>query len=246
MVLLAAGACGRFGFDGHTRDGAAAGDDAPPDVPALGCELTHPGALLCDGFEATGMGPWDYQIVMDGTATRTTTRPYRGTASLEIQSDSANAYKAARWGKNALFAAPPESDLYMRAYYFITSDTTITDQASILIVLNGGPPYPGANVLLVPGHLDLNVSASVTPITFDPPRDRWVCIELHVHVDATAGFGELSVDGAPVVQSQAGDTTVAGGYTNLDVGLHYATPPQGPVHMWIDDVVADVAPIGCN
>jgi len=39
---------------------------------------------------------------------------------------------------------------------------------------------------------------------------------------------------------------VSGGYTNLDVGVHYATPAESASEMWIDDVVADTSPIGCN
>ncbi len=42
------------------------------------------------------------------------------------------------------------------------------------------------------------------------------------------------------------DTRVANGYTNVDVGVHYATPAQAASHMWIDEVVVDTAPVTCN
>ncbi len=48
------------------------------------------------------------------------------------------------------------------------------------------------------------------------------------------------------LQSGRLDTTVQGGYTNFDAGFHYATPTQPAAKMFIDEIVADTAPIGCN
>jgi hypothetical protein len=245
LAIAALLGCGRFGFaqmdpDASTTDADADGTDAL----LVGCDVTHPQALFCDGFEGSGMGPWDYAVEMDGLSQRVVTRAYRGTASLDNTIIDIDAYKAARWGKNAVFPGVNSGDIYMRAFYWLPSTTIVTDQLSILVTANGAPPYPSAFVLLTPGMISV-VDTTTATAALDFPRDRWTCVELHIAV-GTSGGADVNVDGTQVVTHSGVDTTVAGGYTNLDVGVHYATPAQGPAEVWVDEVVADYAPIGCN
>lgn len=99
--------------------------------------------------------------------------------------------------------------------------------------------------MLVPGQFLITVKGSTFGFTGDLPRDRWVCIELHVAIDP-AGFVELALDGGAAMRTATTDTTVTGGYTQADVGIHYATAAQTPAELWADEVVIDTIPIGCN
>jgi hypothetical protein len=192
------------------------------------------------------MVPWDYAIVDFGRADVTTTRAYRGAHALEIETSAIADYKSARWGKNFLFASLAAGDIYVRAFYWMSSATVITDQVSVMLIGHYAPPYPSAFAVLVPSELTLNVSGISARSGFEFPRDRWVCLQLHVFIDATVGYGEVSIDGVQVMRTPVGDSTVTGGYTNMDIGVHYATPAQQAVTMWIDEVVADTSPISCN
>lgn len=241
-------ACGRLGFAGD-------GDDAPLDGstdgstndtgPLLDCTMTHPGAKLCSTFEEPDMGEWDYTVLDEGTVSLSTARAYRGSQSLEIETTGADAFKSARWGKNYVFDEIDSGEIYVRAYYWIESSTMVTDQLSILVTGNAFDPYPSANVMLVPGEIHSNVPMASVTADFDFPRDRWTCMVLHVEVANNGGI-EVFIDGSRVLGRSNINTRVAGGYTNLDVGVHYATPGQLASHFWIDEVVADTAPVACD
>lgn len=251
VILVACGACGRIGFpnggsDDTSRD-SGAGDAASGDSgPLVDCTMTYPATRLCSGFEQSGMGEWDYDITTEGTTDLSTTRAYRGTHSLEIQTTAVDAYKEARWGKNYVLDAVMTGDIYVRAYYWLDASTVVTDQLSILIVTSGVDPYPSANVLLVPGEMHSNIDGESATAPFEFPRDRWVCLRMHLVVAATGGSIDIAVDGATVLSKANIDTRVANGYTNVDVGVHYATPAQTASRMWIDEVVIDTSPIACD
>jgi hypothetical protein len=249
VLLVAIAACGRVAFapapapvpDASDPLGDGATDDARV---VQSCAITHPQALLCDGFEATDMGPWNYLVQQQGRAERTTARAFLGAASLETETFDVSVTKAARWGLSDLFSGLDAGDLYVRAYLQLSSATQIVDHASILVVANGSPPYPSTFVLLRPGTLSVLTDGVGIAVPYAFPRDRWVCVQLHIAI-ASDGYTELSVDGEQVARTAAMNTRVAGGYTTLDVGVHYATAPQPPVQLWIDEVVADTSPIAC-
>lgn len=247
-LLLAA--CGRIGFtDGDSGDDTVdggTGDGPTGDAgPLLDCTETAAGAALCAGFEGTGMDGWDYSIIDFGNVTLSTTRAYRGAQSLEVQTDASNNYKYARWGKNYVVNEIAAGDLYVRGYYWIASTTVVNDQLSIMVTGNAAPPYGSTNVLLKPGELHAVVDGTNYITQFDFPRDRWVCLLLHIIVGATGGV-EVDVDGARILTRNNIETRVGGGYTNVDVGVHYATPTQTASHLWIDELVLDTAPVSCN
>ena len=68
---------------------------------------------------------------------------------------------------------------------------------------------------------------------------------MHIVVGANGSF-EVVVDGSTAISRTNFDTRVAGGYTNVDVGVHYATPSQAASHFWVDEVVIDTSPVTCN
>ncbi len=248
VVLLAA--CGRIGFpnggsDDTPNDG---GGDGPSgdSAPLVDCTVTYPDALMCSTFEGSGMGNWDYTVLDEGTVSLSTARAYRGTQSLEIATTGADAFKAARWGSNYVLDEVSSGDIYIRQYYWMESSTIVSDQLSIMVTGNLVDPYPSANVLLVPGEIHANfANGPTTSATQMFPRDRWTCVVMHIAV-AINGSIEVSIDGTRVLSRTNFDSRVAGGYTNVDVGVHYATPDQGASRMWVDEVVVDTSPVTCD
>jgi len=250
VIILAAG-CGRLGFDDQTSTPATDAAGAPdatvlPDAAArVPCSVAYPGALLCEGFEATDV-MWDYTVIDQGTATRTTTRAASGVAALEVTTTDAAAFKYARWGRNAVFPALTSGDVYVREWLWLDGSTVVNDQLSVLVFGQGATPFPSANLLLTPGSMTLRVDGVGTPTALEFPRDRWVCVGIHLVIDATAGSAELSLDGTVVAAMTGIDTEVAGGYTNLDAGVHYANADQGAANLWVDEIVADTQPVACE
>jgi hypothetical protein len=240
VVLLVATGCGRLDFDpGRSRDASADSNSR------VGCPTAHPDALLCEDFESPAVS-WDYTVIDHGQVERDATRAATGTASLAAEIFDANEYKDARWGKDSVLPAIASGELHLREKLWLSSTTAITDQLSILVTGNRVSPYPAAFMLLTPGNIAIVVEGNHVMASGDFPRDRWVCVELNLVVDNTHGSVLLAFDGAPILAMTEIDTGVAGGYTNVDVGIHYATPAQAAAQLWIDDVVADVTPIGCD
>lgn len=240
--------CGRFGFDASpgSSDGAPQPDpDGEPPVLAVGCDVAHPTALICEGFEPVDVA-WDYTVIEQGSAVRSTTRAANGVAALEVSTFEVEAFKAARWGKNSALPFLTSGELHVRQYVWLPSTTEVTDQLSILVTGNMVDPFPSSNILLRPGQVHAVTDGTVREAVFEFPRDRWVCVELHLVIGNANGAIAVAIDGTTLISATGIDTQVAGGYSNLDAGVHYATPDQRASQMWIDEVVADTSPIGCN
>lgn len=236
--------CGRFAFDDATVDAArppdaqlfADGNQALPD-----CHVTHPTALICEGFE-NGMDGWDYAVVDFGTVNATPTRAYRGSYAFEAVTDSSPNYKTARWGK-FYPSAITSGDLYVREYLYLS--TSLESQVSLMVTGNGATPFPSTYFSMTPTENHIQVDQN--PFSFAPlfPQNKWTCVELHIVIDSTFGVATVTFDGNTLTTGMT-NTAVAGGYTNVDVGVHYTTDTQPTVSLWVDEVVVDTSPIGCD
>ena len=79
------------------------------------------------------------------------------------------------------------------------------------------------------------------------PRDRWVCIEMHIAVSTMPnGAIELFVDGNPAGSASGFVTSPAGGYTSFGVGFTYSEPGQEAATVYVDEVVFDRTRVGCD
>lgn len=248
VAVIVVGGCGRLSFD-PLSGGGGGGDGGGGETAALddtSCDDRHAGALFCDGYEDPAMSAWSYSVITNGRSERTAARPYRGVASLECEIFTINDFKSARWDA-AVLGDMTSGDLYVRGYYNLDSASVIVDQYSLLDVAAELTPWPGIQVHLNPGNVVVSVREGGVSdqVAYDMPRDRWVCIELHVAIDPTNGRADLTIDGSPMLSIPA-NTTVTGGFYALVGGVHYASPLQNAARLWVDEVIADTQPIGCD
>jgi hypothetical protein len=222
---------------------AAAADGGMPIVSKLCPE--RPGALFCDGFEDADFERWSFTVNHNGTLTRSTERAHSGTTSLRAATGPPDDGTEARWATLAL-ANQKSGDAWLRFYSWVPSTVVVTEHFSIGIMSEGELPYAGFELRLRPTLVDINASSQVFPGTKTFPRDRWVCVELHVRIDETAGVYEAYLDQELAVRSPAMNTRPAMGYSAAEVGIHYADRNQGPVEVYTDDVVVGTARIPCD
>jgi len=230
-------------------------DDAATDAAAIdsGSDDDHvdlcperSDALFCDGFETQSFMPqWQYAVTMTGTVSRSTTRVRTGSGSLRATTGNAGSTSVAREGTKP-FMSQKSGEIWTRAYYYIPSSTVTNTFFSTTVVAENDPPFFGFALVVFPTQVQIGVGSTMYPGTMGFPRDRWVCVELHVEIDPAVGVFEAYLDTTRVVRSPATDTLPATGYTSLDVGIHYTDTSQGPVEAYVDDIVAGNTRIGCD
>jgi|GEM_PF-6496473 len=232
-LLLSAAGCGRVGFgsaDAALDAGDVAGDSAPP------CT-----ALFCDGFEDPSLATWGVAVDPGATANRDAAFGFRG-ASLHATSP-AGTQLADRFVDVFPVSAP--ADVWVRVYVFAASGMTLDVEPLHLANVAGTHQlvfslYDDATDIHAHGFAG-SVSSVGGAV---PPRDTWVCYELHVAIGAN-GLVELYRDGALVVMEPAIDTRPPGGdLSRLRVGIPNK-PTMFDETLFVDEVAADTTRIGC-
>jgi hypothetical protein len=223
---------------GSRLDGAtdAAGSNACPE---------RSDALFCDGFEDPAFSRWSYDIKMNGTLSRSTTRYRTGAGSLQATTGAAGTTNVARYGAEP-FGHQKSGEIWLRYYYYLPSTTTVTSGFSSGVVAEIEQPYFGFSLIVRATRVDIGQGNTMYQGTLSFPRDQWTCVELHVQIDQSAGFFEAYLDGALAARSPATNTLPAQGYTSADVGIHYTDTNQGPVEAFVDDVVAARNRVPCD
>ena len=233
--------------DAALEDDTGAPSDATVDAggePLPPCG--HAGAVFCEDFESSGTAKWTYMRFSNGTAERTTERARAGGHSLQANTGAATSTNnEARYGARA-FDHVMSGDLWLRAFYYVPSSVVAEPGFSTVVIAEIEEPYFGFSLAVRASRVDIAVGNTMYEGTRAFPRDVWTCVELHVKIDASAGVFEAFLDGQLAARSPATDTLPIMGYTSLDVGIHYTIPPQGSVEVYVDDVVAGTARIGCD
>lgn len=229
-------------------DAAADDQDSghePPPVDNKHCP-ENPNAVFCDGFEDATASRWAYEIEIDGTAVRSSTRKRTGALALHATTTAANKDSAARFASTDLNGVK-SGEIWMRFYDYLPSSTNITSHFSAGVLSEITEPYDGLFITVRPTAVGLGGMVGFNDGQIAFPRDRWVCVELHAHVDAIDGYFEVYLDGGLVVSSGHGNTVPAGGFTSAEVGIHYVESPQsGPIDVYVDDVILGFQRFGCN
>jgi hypothetical protein len=201
--------------------------------------------LFCDGFEDPTFERWSYNVVNNGTTTRNTMRRRSGAASLRATTGAAAEGTEARWATKAI-ANQKSGDVWMRFYNYLPGAVMVMTHFSLGVMSEIMEPYDGVSLLVKPTRVDINSMSGSFVGTKAFPRDRWVCVELHVHIDPTAGVFEGYLDGELAVSSPPTNTLPKDGFTSAEIGVHYADGNQGPVDIYVDDVVVGRARIPCE
>jgi hypothetical protein len=225
-------------------DSGEPGDDSAVDSGAKDLCPERSDVLFCDGFE-DDFSRWSYSVVDNGSVARSTTHVRTGESSLRAATGAAGGNSHARYGTE-VFDHQKSGDIWARYYYYLPSSTVVTSYFSSGVVSEVEPPYVGFSLIIKPDGLDIAVGNTFYRRTGTFPRDRWTCVELHVKIDAAAGIYEAYLDGVIAVRSPETDTLPDMGYTSLDVGIHYTDPGQGPIEVFVDDVIAGTTRIGCD
>jgi hypothetical protein len=203
-------------------------------------------AVLCDDFEDPMLGNWEYSIFTNGSATYTTSRKHQGSGSLYASITAASIRNSeARRGSKA-FPHVKTGDIWVRYYYYVPSSVSINKGVSTVAVAEVEEPYFGFSLILRPSGIDIGSGDVMYSSSTTFPRDAWVCVELHVKIDPNVGFFEAYLDGTLIKNSGAINTQPAMGYSSVDVGIHYAPPPQNAAQAYVDDIVAGYQRYGCN
>lgn len=205
----------------------------------------RPGTAFCDGFEDPDLKRWAYPVTTNGTVTLSTAHAHSGTTSLLAKTGPPAEGTQARWASTAL-AQQKSGDAWLRFYDWVPGSVVVTEHFSVGIMSEVEEPYDGFELRILPSLTDLNTSDGVFTGTVEFPRDRWVCVELHVFIDPIAGIYEAFLDGALTARSTPVNTVPADGFTAAEVGVHYAPRNQGPVEVYVDDVAVGTSRIPCD
>lgn len=237
----------------HHDDAGTPMDSGPePEDDAGGTDAATPDlcpgrddAVFCDSFEDPDFSSWSYPVISNGKAEPSTDRRISGEHSLHATTGPAMAGTAARWGVRA-FDHQKSGDIWLRSYYYMPSSTVANPMFSTCVVAEIEQPYFGFSLAVFPSRVAIAHFEDFYQGTLPFPRDRWTCVELHVHIDTRAGISEAYFDGELAARTPEMDTVPDRGYTSVDVGIHYTAPEQGPVEVYVDDVVAGNTRVGCQ
>lgn len=226
--------------DGSAGDGAAADSGVSPLCPE------RAGVLFCDGFEDPDFARWSYPVVSNGTLARSTTRVHSGTTALRATTGAAGTGNAARYATKVL-AGQTSGEIWVRYYYYLPSSTVVNSSFSAGVASDISPPYDGFFLVVRATRVDIGGMGGPYTGTMAFPRDKWTCVELHTKVDASQGYFEAYLDTTLAVRSTLTNTVPAGGYVTAEVGIHYASDgSQGPVEVYVDDVMVANTRIACD
>lgn len=235
LVALLCAACGRLGFDAPSED-AAPIDARGPDGASDPCAQR----LFCDSFD-DGLAKWDGVEPLGATVRH---EPAFGRSGGSVHA-IAPAGTATATLYEDLFTALPAA-IYIRMFVFAPSGMLLDLEPLELADVAGAHQIVFS---IYDSSIDIHAHAmagdfmQMSPM--DTPRDRWVCMELHVHIGAT-GSVELFVDGQPLLAQLAVDTRPpTGELSRMRVGIP-SKPAAIPGDLYIDDLVVDTAPIGCD
>jgi hypothetical protein len=234
--------------DESARDATSADDATPDAVSRSGCVGTA--FALCEDFEG---GPLDtklWKLTQDkGTVTLDATRGARGSKTsvhvhVEPGSDTTVGLIEAK-----TFPAL-KAGLFARAFIYIPGATATSlftgDRHSRLIYAQGATPYGEYALGIWNGGIIQN-HYSKTDDSVDtkmlPPFDRWFCLEYEL--DSAAGNVRAFLDDVEITALRH-DGWPPSNIDTLMFGVdRYGAFPVAE-DIWFDDLVVDVARIGCT
>jgi hypothetical protein len=227
---------------------ADADRDAGSDAGAGECNGAHAGALLCSGFEASDLvSDWDERVIEGaGALERSTLRAHDGRASLHASTTSMMSVAVLQ----KTFTPLLSGDVYLRLYLYVPSNLP-TQTLNFLFVGDVPTPDPfvGVDFNFEDGAISTFSPQSIPDRqtgTLTIPRDRWFCFRVHVAIGDDDGSVQSFVDDALALETMDIDTLPANGVRQLRAGVDWSSEQDAFFEIYVDDVVLDTAPVGCD
>jgi hypothetical protein len=204
--------------------------------------------VLCEGFESGAIGaPWTEstpsgQLTVDGA------HVYRGAHALHVHTNAFAAGGAAHASLSETKSfAQTGAKIYVRAFVYVPSPAPNADGV-LMAAQQEVSPFHGEEVYLTSSKLRLLDNVPQTYTTHDGadpfPLDRWFCVEWAI--DTSGPTTTVSLDGNQEISSTDPNQPQPG-LGGLAFGLQYYNQvAQGAVDIWLDELVVDGAPIGCD
>ncbi len=229
--------------DSSVDSGMDTGMDAGLDETA--CDDLHSGALFCDGFESPGLVAWAETRTTMGSASRSTATTYRGDGSLHAEttagSGRANVIAYELGGRST-------GELWARFYLYVPSPYAVTD-INVMTIHEDAVPFGGVGVGIFRGDQPYIYFGTASRTAYAPvatiTRDRWTCWQLHVEI-GSRGAADLRIDGVEVAADTDIDTLPSAGFTSIVTGIGYSDPDQVPATVFVDELIIDDSPVGCD
>lgn len=232
------------GSDGGLDGGTDAGPpDAGPDPSS--CDDVHSGALFCEDFEGS-LAAWEERIATSsGSVSIDGEEVYRGRGALRVRTASGLQEAYARAD---VLPEMTSGDLYVRSYYFFPNTFSLSSLEFAALADTRRNHHLIAT--LEPSDYDIHTHGFPTNLRDRTgmrfPRGEWVCVEQHVRFHDAAGVVELSVEGIVRASITGIDTVEPGGLTVIEAGIPWQSDGQAAATAYVDEIVADTSPIGCD
>ena len=227
-----------------TVDLVAPVDAAVPDLRVVApCGSST--ALFCEDFESGAIDPmrWTSKTV-SGTAAVDGTHVHGGRYALHVQTSPADAgsTRIAELREHATLVTAPQT--FVRAFVYAAAWPPAGMGHNAILSFRG--PGGGLQIETYVGTPDINRYGGTgfyKMASGSLPTGQWVCLEWEI--DSGASWSTtLSVDGTPTI---AGSSIEPLAPASFDIGTNIAgTGGQGMIDLWFDDLVIDIAPIGCS
>jgi hypothetical protein len=202
-----------------------------------------PEAIFCDGFESgdvagfrSEVGRGTLEVVSDETFLGD--RALRATASA-----GAYAYLARD------IAPISAGEIFARMYVRVPSGTPIDPSDYVQLLRIGRESDPGhVHTLAQAGDIPvLWPEGAPFAATMAFARDRWLCVTVHLVMDAAAGSAELAIDGTPYVRAEGIPiVSRAMGFDEVSVGLVTTGLAQPEISVWFDEVALATTALPCD
>jgi hypothetical protein len=180
--------------------------------------------LFADGFESGSFSAWTSTSYTGGeTATVVKTLEHHGMYGAKFTSDGTSGTENSYCSKTIASS----SEVYSRGYFYVSQSgiADAGDKFSFMLLLNGSQTVASAGWTKSGGIVKwfLTIRNGTTYVstysTTSTSLNQWYCVELHWKKSATAGLGELFVNGAKVCTLTGKNTTAYGNVIRARFGL---------------------------
>lgn len=248
LGLVAAGGCGRFGYETLQPNEPVVKVDAGHDT-AMPDQMPRRDTLLPyeqDFDEA--LPNWRLSLVEEGAGSleRDIRLSRGGPGALKVSKGPSTGFA---YAEVSLPEPVTSGALFMRAFVFVPNSLRVQDWfvAMEMKGVEGVEDKFSFDILEADFGLDLS-DAGLLLASKPFARDQWVCVEMGLQLSASDGWMRLWIDQALTLDRSGVNTLIPGfepGVERFRLGS-ITGPLQGELLLWFDDWAISRNRIGCN